>query len=274
MLPSSQTKEGNDNMNRLLGKHALITGAARGIGAVIAQLFAQEGAKVIIADVLSEEGYATAARIQEQGGQAIFMHADVSQEQQVIWLFDSVVKALGPLHLLVTTAGIWHHNDTSLVDLPLAVWEEVLAMNLRGPLLCAKYALPKMITQRQGGNLIFVASPVALVGKSQLSPQDASTTATGGLLSLSKSIATQFRRYHIRSNAIIPTPVIPALHASRLATEQVWDHCLDTQERIDGHPQAIALAALSFAEQTDSFIAGQGMIPGNGADILLAEDNC
>jgi NAD(P)-dependent dehydrogenase (short-subunit alcohol dehydrogenase family) len=267
--------ERNNSMNRLTGKHVLITGAARGIGAKIAQVFAQEGARVIIADVLSEEGYATVARIQELGGQATFMHADVSQEQQVIWLMEAVINSLGSLHVLVTTPGIWHHRDTSLVDMPLAVWQEVLGVNLQGPFLCAKYALPQMITQQQGGSLIFVTSPLAHGGKSQLPPQDASITATGGLLSLSRSIATQFRRYQIRSNALVVGPALLTKHASALSTEQEQNHQATRSAGIHRiHPSVMALVALSFAEQTPDFVTGQEMIIGVRGASEAAASRC
>jgi meso-butanediol dehydrogenase/(S,S)-butanediol dehydrogenase/diacetyl reductase len=259
-------------MDRLAGKHALITGAAFGIGAEIAQAFAQEGANVTLTDVIFEEGQETVARIQKQGGQATFIEADISQEQEVVWLIDTAIRASGPLHVLVTLPGIWHHRDVSLVDLPLSVWREVLRINLQGPFLCAKYALPRMIAQQQGGSLIFVTAPVTLVGKSPFAPQDASTTATGGLLSLSKSIAAQFRRNQIRSNVLVIAPALLTDHISQLSTEHEQGYHLDTQGSLpSNHPQEIVQAALALAEQTPDFITGKQIIVGTCASASLIE---
>lgn len=261
-------------MNRLARKHTLIAGADFDIGAEIVQVFAQEGPSVTITDVLSEEGSAIVARIQEQGGQATFLDADISQEQQVIWLIEAASNTFGPVNLLVTIPEIWHYRNTSLVDVSLAGWREVLCRNLQGPFLCAKHVLLQMIAQQQGGSLIFLTAPAPLMGTSQLPPQDASTTATGGLLCLSKSIAAQFRQYQIRSNVLVVGPALLTDHPSLFSTEHERDRHLDVPDGIPiDHPQAIAQAALALAEQTPDFITGQQIIVGTRASTSLAESS-
>src|SRR5882724_11282106 len=189
---------------RLKDKVCIITGGASGMGKVASQLFAKEGAKVVASDVQESAGKETVEAIKAQGGQAIFVCADVSQEKDCEQTVKEAVKAFGGVDVLYNNAGIFPEDDHSVVDTPEEVWRKVLAINLQGVAASCKFAIPEMI-KRGGGSVINVASFVALVGCSV--PQDAYTASKGAVIALTKSLAVQFGPKQIRSNAICPGPI-------------------------------------------------------------------
>ena len=189
---------------RLRDKVCVITGAGSGMGRVACQIFAREGAKVAALDVVPDAGEETAASVRAAGGEAAFFPCDVADEASVRTAIGAVVGRHGALDVLYNNAGIMPAEDHSVIDTPVAVWDRVMAVNVRGIFLCCKYAVPVM--QQQGrGSIINVASFVALVGCSV--PQDAYTASKGAVIALTKSLAIQFRPQGIRSNAICPGPI-------------------------------------------------------------------
>ena len=189
---------------RLQDKVALITGSAGGMGKAAGELFAREGASVIVTDVLSDEGEETARGIRDAGGKAIFVKADVAQEDEVQHLVARSIDAFGRIDVLYNNAGIMPAEDGGVTDLSEAVWDRVMDVNLKSTFLCTKYVVPHMIEQKKG-SIINVASFVALMGSSV--PQDAYTASKGGMLSLTKSFAIQYGPHGIRCNAICPGPI-------------------------------------------------------------------
>ena len=131
---------------RLAGRVALVTGAARGQGEAVARAFAREGAAVALLDVLDEPGAAVAAAIRAEGGEARYLHADVSSEAEVRQAVEACVAHFGGLDVLYNNAAIIHYGR-KIADLPVAEWDRTLAVNLRGPFLCAKYALPHLVAR-------------------------------------------------------------------------------------------------------------------------------
>src|SRR5262249_52359584 len=134
--------------NRLQNKSVLITGAAQGIGFACAKLCAAEGASVIVADIQRERGDQSAAAIRAEGGQAVFIHADLRDEKQCATLIEQSLLAFGKLDGLVNNAG-WFPRAT-LEQTTTELWEEVLQVNLRSAFYCCKYAVPKMRERRSG----------------------------------------------------------------------------------------------------------------------------
>ena len=189
---------------RLQDKVTLITGAGGGMGRVAAQLFAAEGARVVVAEFDRAAGEQTVRLVREAGGEASFIKVDVSAEAEAKAMVDHAVATYGRLDCLYNNAGVMPEADHSVVDTDVATWDKVMAINVRGVFLGCKYAIPAMISGG-GGSIINIASFVALLGCSV--PQDAYTASKGALLAMTRSLAVQFGPQGIRTNAICPGPV-------------------------------------------------------------------
>jgi NAD(P)-dependent dehydrogenase (short-subunit alcohol dehydrogenase family) len=201
---------------RLAGKVAVVTGAAKGQGEGVARRFAAEGARVALLDVLDEPGQAVSAAIAAAAGEARFFHCDVADEAQVRTAIDRAVAAFGGLDILYNNAAIIAYGRR-IADLSSAEWDRTLAVNLRGPFLCAKYALPHLIA-RGGGAIINVSSH----GAFQASPAGVAdyAVAKGGLVTLTYYLASEYGNAHIRANCLAPGPVPTDLNQMFLGTEE------------------------------------------------------
>src|SRR5437016_2647867 len=189
---------------RLDGKVALITGAASGMGKVAATLFAGEGAKVVLTDVLDEAGERAAEEIRSAGGEALYVHADISSPADCEAMVGAAVDRFGSLGILYNNAGIFPADDGSVTETAEATWDRVMNINLKGVFLGCKYGIPAMLASG-GGSIINVASFVALMGAA--TAQVAYTTSKGGVLSMTREIAVEFARRNIRANALCPGPI-------------------------------------------------------------------
>jgi NAD(P)-dependent dehydrogenase (short-subunit alcohol dehydrogenase family) len=189
---------------RLDGKVALITGAGSGMGRVAAQMFAAEGAKVVVAEFAADAGEETVRMVADAGGEATFVRADVSREDDARAMVEAAVDRHGRLDVLYNNAGIMPEADHSVIDTDVSVWDQVMAVNLRGVFLGCKYAIPHMVEQGSG-SVINISSFVAILGCSI--PQDAYTASKGAVLSLTRSLAVQFGPHGVRANAICPGPI-------------------------------------------------------------------
>jgi len=189
---------------RLQDKVALITGSASGMGQAAAELFAREGACVIVTDIASDAGEQTAQQIRDVGGKAIFVKANVASENDVRHLVAQGIDAFGHIDVLYNNAGIMPDDDGGVTDLSEATWDRIIDVNLKSAFLCTKYVVPHMI-KHGNGSIINVASFVAFMGCTI--PQDAYTASKGGMLSLTKSFAIQYGSHGIRCNAICPGPI-------------------------------------------------------------------
>lgn len=190
---------------RLKDKVALITGSAGGMGQAAAELFAGEGASIIVTDIVEDAGEQTALQIRDAGGKAIFIKANVAKEEDVERLVAKSIDAYGHIDVLYNNAGIMPNDDSGVTDLSEATWDRIIDVNLKSAFLCTKYVVPHMIQQGSGGSIINVASFVAFMGCTV--PQDAYTASKGGMLSLTKSFAIQYGPHSIRCNAICPGPI-------------------------------------------------------------------
>jgi NAD(P)-dependent dehydrogenase (short-subunit alcohol dehydrogenase family) len=189
---------------RLADKVALITGAGSGMGRVAAQMFAAEGARVVVVDFDEAAGMETTGSVQEAGGEASFVRADVSDEADARAMVDHAVERYGRIDVLYNNAGVMPEQDHSVIDTDVPTWDRVMAINVRGVFLACKYGIPPMIEQGSG-SVINISSFVALLGCSV--PQDAYTASKGAVLSLTRSLAVQFGPHGVRSNAICPGPI-------------------------------------------------------------------
>jgi NAD(P)-dependent dehydrogenase (short-subunit alcohol dehydrogenase family) len=189
---------------RLADKVAIITGAGSGMGRVAAERFAAQGARVVVAEYDEATGTAAANAVTQAGGEASFVRVDVSQEADVQDMVDHALSTFGRIDVLYNNAGVMPEADHSVVDTEVAVWDLVMAVNLRGVYLSCKHAIPRMVEQGSG-SIINVSSFAALLGCSV--PQDAYTASKGAVLSLTRSLAVQFAPKGVRANSISPGPV-------------------------------------------------------------------
>ncbi len=241
----------------LAGKTALITGGAGGIGSEMCRLFAQAGARVAFCDIDVDRGVRLEEELIQSGLPVRFIAADVTAPEQVRQMVETIT-AEGPLHILVNNAGISGRpiGDGPVTDCTETAWARVLAVNLTGPYLVSRYALPAII-RAGGGAVIHIASDDALVGP--LPPYDthAYCASKGGLLALTKAMAVSYAPNGVRVNAICPGWVASPMTADLRQDPGVY------AELVSRHPLGrlatpfdIAAAALFLASDAASFITG------------------
>jgi NAD(P)-dependent dehydrogenase (short-subunit alcohol dehydrogenase family) len=184
---------------RLEGKVAVITGGASGIGRETAKRFAEEGARVCVADLADEPGKETAAEID-----GLYIHADVTNPDDVQGMYREASERFGGLDVLFNNAGISPPDDDSILETELEAWQRVQDVNLKSVFLCCKYGIPYLL-ERGGGSIINTASFVAVMGAA--ASQISYTASKGGVLAMSRELGVQFARQGVRVNALCPGPV-------------------------------------------------------------------
>ena len=239
---------------RLQDKVALITGAGSGIGRETALLFANEGASIVVVDVNDAAGQETVMMIEAKGGQATYIHADISKAADCDKMVSVAEETYGKLNILFNNAGISHINDDDAVATDEAVWDLTMNINLKGVFLGCKYGIPAL-RRAGGGSIINTASFVALLGAA--TPQIAYTASKGGVLSMTRELAVIHARENIRVNALCPGPLRTELLMKYLNTEE------KRQRRLVhipmgrfGEAKEIAQAVLFLASDEASFVTG------------------
>lgn len=248
---------------RLDGQVAVITGAASGIGAASARLFASEGARLALADVNDVELQAVVDELRASGHEVISVETDVSDEQQVQRLVQTAVSAYGQLNILFSNAGIGKRGKVT--DLATGDFERIIAVNLRGGFLCAKHAIPE-IAVAGGGSVIFTASELALVG----SPNNPAYCASkAGLIGMARAMALDHAEQSIRVNCLCPgavdTPMLRGSIASA-ADPVAYQAGLNADMPLGrvGQADEIARAALFLASNDSSFVTGHALVADGG----------
>lgn len=247
---------------RLEGKVTLITGAGMGMGREAAVLFAEEGARVVVCDIVKRAADETVTLVEKAGGQALAAVGDVAIEEDVKRMVEEGVKRFGALHVLYNNAGVlWKDRDRSVLETDGAQWDRVMAINLKSVFWVTKHGIPHL-QQAGGGSIILVGSVSALAGFTRA--QDAYTAAKGALISLNKSLAIQFAKDRIRSNIIHPGIVETPLQAPYLTPELRAEFNTGIPLGRIGQPRDIAYAALFLASEESSFMTGAEMIVDGG----------
>lgn len=247
-------------MERLAGKVALITGSASGLGRVAAELFAREGARVVVADVI--DGTDAVAAITAAGGTATYVNCDVTDESSVNAAVAHAVGTHGSLDVMFNNAGVMLSDDDNPVSTPLETYERTMDINVKGVLLGCRAAIPVM--QRQGrGSIVNVASFVAHMGAA--TPQVAYTASKGAVLAMTREIAVIYARQGIRANSLCPGPVMTPLLAKFLSDDAKRERRLvHIPMGRFGAPEEIAQGALFLASDESSWMTGQSLIIDGG----------
>ena len=255
---------------QLKDKVAFITGSASGIGKEIAILFAQEGAKIVIADLNKEAADATAAELQKTGAKAIGVAVDVTSEAQVDAAVEEAAKAFGGIDILVSNAGIQIVHPVE--EFSFADWKKMLAIHLDGAFLTTKACLKRMYAQGRGGSVIYMGSVHSKEASLLKAPY---VTAKHGLIGLAKTVAKEGAKHGVRANVICPgfvrTPLVEKQIPEQAKTlgiteEQVIKNVM-LKETVDGEfttTDDVARVALLFAAFPTNALTGQSLVVSHG----------
>jgi len=251
---------------RLADKVIFVTGAASGMGRVAVRMFAEQGAKVIAADVnetgLSELVLELPTPLRTS---VLPVAGSVASSDDVKRMIDQGVAAFGNLNVLYNNAGIMPDEDTSVLETSEETWEQVLNVNLKSIFLCCKHGIPHL-ANAGGGSIINISSFVALMGCTV--PQDAYTASKGGVLSLTRSLAVQHGKQGIRANAICPGPVLTPLLESLFPSEE------EKMKRLNriplgrfGRAEDIVWAGVFLASDESSWMTGSQFVVDGGITV-------
>lgn len=246
---------------RLENKVALISGGARGMGAAEARMFAREGAKVVIGDVLEAEGRQVEAEINEIGGECVFVLLDVTQEDQWQQAMETAVTRFGKLDILVNNAGIALRGvleDTSSED-----WDIVMDLNAKGVFLGTKAAIPEM-RKAGGGSIVNISSMSGMVGQSYIQP--VYNASKGAVRIFTKAAAVQYAKEGIRVNSVHPGPIDTPMAGERLTNPELQRQA-DERSPLGrtAHPDEVAYGVLFLASDEASFMTGSELVIDGGA---------
>ena len=255
---------------QLQDKVAFITGSASGIGKEIASVFAQQGAKIVIADLNKEAADATAAELQATGAQAIGVAVDVTSEDQVNAAVEEAAAAFGGIDILVSNAGIQIVHPVE--EFTFADWKKMLAIHLDGAFLTTKACLKHMYAQGRGGSVIYMGSVHSKEASVLKAPY---VTAKHGLIGLCKTVAKEGAKHGVRANVICPgfvrTPLVEKQIPEQAKTlgiteEQVVKNVM-LKETVDGEfttTDDVAQVALMFAGFPTNALTGQSLVVSHG----------
>ncbi|MDQ0189497.1 glucose 1-dehydrogenase [Alicyclobacillus cycloheptanicus] len=248
---------------RLQDKVCVITGAGGGMGRKAAERFAREGGRIAILERNESAGVQAEAVIRSQGGEAKFFACDASSEDSVQAAVAGAYQHFGRIDVLYNNAGIMPEADHSVLDTSVETWDMVMAVNVRSIFLMSKYVVPHMLEQ-SAGSIINIASFVALMGCSV--PQDAYTASKGAVISLTKSLAIQFRPRGVRSNAICPGPIETPLMTEWLLKDEAAKQVRLSRQPSGrfGRPEDIVNCALYLASDESDWTNGAVIVVDGG----------
>ncbi len=245
---------------RLENKVALISGGARGMGAAEARMFAREGARVVIGDVLDVEGRQVEAEINEVGGECVFVHLDVTQESQWRQAVETAVARFGKLDVLVNNAGIVRR--TLVEDTTAEEWDLIMDVNAKGVFLGTKAAIPEM-RKAGGGSIINISSISGMLGQDYVS--GAYNASKGAVRIFTKSTAVQYAKEGIRVNSIHPGAIDTPMAGERLTNPELQQQAeARSPMGRTAHPDEVAYGVLFLASDESSFMTGSEVVIDGG----------
>jgi NAD(P)-dependent dehydrogenase (short-subunit alcohol dehydrogenase family) len=230
------------------------------MGAVEAKMFATEGAKVVLGDLLETEGRKVEAEIRAAGGEAVFVPLDVTSEADWKNAVDTAVTRFGKLDVLVNNAGVSGHGR--IEDVTLEAWNRVMGINSTGVFLGTRAAIPAM-RRAGGGSIVNISSQLGLVGVDNSSPQY--QASKGAVRLLTKATAIQYAKERIRANSVHPGPIVTPMTEARRADPETYKL---TVSRIPlgryGEPEDVAYGVLYLASDESSFMTGAELVIDGG----------
>lgn len=253
---------------RLEGKRALITGGGTGIGRATAELFAREGARVMVSGRRRPELAETVRLVEKAGGTAALVTGDVANPADAERMVEATVTAFGGVDVLVNNAGILVRN-ASVTSVSIEDWQRVLDVDLHGVFLVSRFALMRMVPAGRGGAIVHVSSVAGILGDPKMAPYNA---AKGGVNLLTKNMALDYAPHGIRVNAVCPGRVWTPMPMSRLKVGDdpetilaAWGKNIPLG-RV-GRPEDIASSILFLAGDESSWITGTTLVIDGGATI-------
>ena len=245
-------------MGRLDGKVAIISGGAKGQGAEEARLFAQEGAKVIIGDILDREGMQIESEIAEQGGEAKFVHLDVSSEEDWSRTVDVSMREYGRLDILVNNAGILLMKG--LEETSGQEWDNIQNINSKGVFLGSKTAIPAM-RESGGGSIVNISSIAGLIG----SKFTAYGASKGLVRTLTKSVAVNHGHEGIRCNSVHPGIIETDMVSEMIGSQEGREYQLNrTPLKVIATSRDVALGVLYLASDESRYVTGSELVIDGG----------
>lgn len=273
-VPLPPSIEQRPRGNRVAGKVAIVTGGNAGIGRATAELLAREGARVVVAARTTESGEETVQRITAAGGEALFVRTDVGREEDCVALVAATIKHFGRLDILVNNAAIYPR--ATLAETTIEIWRQIMEINLEGPLVLCREAVPQMIAGG-GGSIINVGSGNAKGGAANLTPYSISK---GGLWTLTRNVAAAFIGDNVRANYLNPGWNITETEKRVQALEGHDEAWLATAAASSpagrtSDPSDAAYAILWLASDESSFVNGQDIstdagVPGGARRVSRA----
>jgi NAD(P)-dependent dehydrogenase (short-subunit alcohol dehydrogenase family) len=240
---------------KLNNKTAIVTGAASGVGKAIAELFAKEGARIVVADINESAIVATVQGIQQAGGEAVGVVANVAKEEDVQAMVNKTVETYGRVDILVNNAGIMD-NFRLIETIEDSLWDRVIAINLTGPMRVIRRAIPHMLKQGEGIIINIVSAAGLSGGKAGV----AYTASKHGLVGLTKNVGFMYAKSGIRCNAIAPggvqTNISSTMTDIDMAGMKVFKEGAGTLRRDPVDPVEIATVALFLASEDSKFVNG------------------
>ena len=241
---------------RLQDKVAIITGAARGMGAAEARIFAKEGAKVVLGDIQVEDGQSVAQEINEAGGQAIFIEMDVSKQSDWQRAIDAAISNFGKINVLVNNAGIIERD--SLEETTEETWDRIMAVNAKGIFLGTKAVIPHM-REAGGGSIVNISSISGMISQGY----PAYNASKGAIRVFTKSAAVEYARDNIRVNSIHPGTIWTSMSTYKQAFTPETRAKVIPMRRV-GQPEEIAYPALFLASDESSYMTGSEVVIDGG----------
>jgi 3-oxoacyl-[acyl-carrier protein] reductase len=248
---------------RLAGKVAIVTGASKGIGKVIAQVFAKEGARVVLVSRHEETGGKVCEEIRSQGGEAIFVRADVSKQADMENMIEKTKNAYSTVHVLSHNAGIYPLN--LLKDMTEAQWDAVVDVNLKGVFLAVRACLPSMIQQNYG-KIVITSS---ITGPRTAFPGNVHYgSAKAGITGFIHNAAIELARNHITINAVEPAWTLTEGLREQITEEEIKSIANSIPVGTLGDPLDTAYATLFLSTDESRFITGQSLVIDGGLTLV------
>jgi NAD(P)-dependent dehydrogenase (short-subunit alcohol dehydrogenase family) len=247
---------------KLQGKVAIVTGAASGIGRATAELFAEEGSKVVVADVDAKGGDETAANIQKNGRTAIFIHADISKEADAKKISDEAVKAFGRLDILVNSAAVFVLKGFAAT---VEEWQQSLGVNIIGTTLVTKYAVEHI--KKQGGAIVILGSISSFVAQPDFFAYSATKAA---LVQITRNMAMDLGPFGVRVNSVCPGTILTPITQRHIDKVGISFEEFNKEEGMKtflgriGRPREVAHAVLFLASDDASYITGASLMVDGG----------